>query len=48
MKFIQYTNDAYLKDETQGYVKVIRDELKDNISIMDLHIFFDMNKQNEL
>ena len=39
VSFIQCTNDAYLKDETKGFLKVIRDELKSNLSIMSMQLF---------
>ena len=28
IKFLQYTNDAYLKDETQTYLKVVSEAMK--------------------
>ena len=48
IEFLQNSNDAYLKDEAQGYLKVIRDELENNISIMDLQLFSDKDKQKQV
>ena len=35
-----------MKDETEGFLEVIRDELKNNISIMGIQLFMDKDAQN--
>ena len=46
--FLQYSDDSYLGDENEGYLKVVLEGLKNNLSIQYFRLFIDEDKQKRL